>query len=149
MDENLETLPPAPDVTANETEKELVELFAVCKEKVKSLEEELKAATAEYEDVESRLLKLLEDDDKKSSARYEGLGHVTRVEGQVYANIQKGQQNAVLEYLRSMGREDMIKTVVHSATLTSFVNQCLKQNEPLPPGVTHYRPKWLTFYPTK
>lgn len=140
---------PAPPETANEDERTLVEKFMKAKTEVEELEKALKLAAKNAEDVEVRLMKLLEDDEKKSSAKYQGLGHCTIVEGKVYASIEKGQQETVLDYLKGIGRSDMIKTVVHSATLTSYVNQCLKQNEPIPPGVTHYRPKWINFYPAK
>ncbi len=153
MDETKEELEaaidPAPEETANEDERTLVEKFHVAKLEAEDLDKRAKAASKAADDIEARLMKLLEDDEKKSSARYQGLGHVTLVEGQVYASISKGCQEQVISYLKEQGREDMIKTVVHSATLTSYVNQCLKQNQDIPPGVTHYRPKWLNFYPAK
>lgn len=147
--EEQEIIPPAPEGTPNDDEKELVRLFGIAKEEVKILEANLEAAKARLEGYELRLLKLLEDDEKRSSAKYEESGHVTIIEGKVYASIEKGRQADVLDYLRNVGREDMIKTTVHSATLTAYVNQCLQQNDPLPPGVTHYRPKWLNFYKSK
>ena len=142
-------LEPAPPETANDDERTLVERFSSLKLRVDELDTALKIATKECEETEARLMKLLEDDEKKCSAKYQGLGHVTIVEGKGYSAIEKGRQEDVLGYLKEIGRDDMIKTTVHSATLTAFVNQCLKQNEPLPPGVTHYRPKWLNFYKAK
>ncbi len=109
----------------------------------------LKAKNKQLLAIEERLMKLLEDDEKKSSAKYEGVGHVTIVEGAAQASIEKGRQPEVLEYLNKIGRVDMIKTTVHSATLSVFVRDCLKQNLEIPPGVTFYKPKWLNFYPVK
>ena len=151
MDEVKEQLvvEPAAEETANETERELVVKFKAAKEILDIAKKALEVAQANHDALNDQLLKLLEDDDKKSSAKYEGIGHVTKIEGQVYASILKGMQDDVLNYLRQIERDDMIKTVVHPATLTAFVNQRLKENEPLPPGVTHYRPKWVNFYPAK
>lgn len=144
-----EALAPAPVETANEDEKSLVEKFKTARERVEALKAECKAAEIEYENVESKLIKLLEDDEKRSSARYEGIGHVTIIEGAAHASIEKGRQPEVIDYLKQSGRADMIKTTVHAATLSTYVRECLKQNAELPPGVTFYKPKYLNFYSIK
>lgn len=139
----------APEETANDDERTLIIKFREAKNAVELLEDKLSLAKTELNAIENTLISLLEDDDKKASAKYEGLGHVVKIEGAAQASIEKGRQEDVLNYIKSIGRDDMIKTSIHPATLTSYVNQCLKQNEPLPQGVTFYRPKYLRFYEAK
>lgn len=144
-----EIITPAAEETANEDEKTLIENYAQAKFDVEELTAKLDIASKHKNAIEDRLIRLLEDDDKSASARYENLGHVCIVEGAAYASIEKGRADDVLNYLRNIGRDDMIKTSVHSATLSSFVREQLKQNADLPPGVTFYKPKGLRFYPAK
>ncbi len=94
-------------------------------------------------------MKLLEDDEKRSSAKYEGLGHVTIIDGATYASIEKGRQGEVLETLKGLGRDDLIETKVQSAKLSTYVRECLNQNLDIPAGVTYYNKRWLNFYPAK
>lgn len=147
--ENPELETPAEEVTANIDEKLLIEQFKNQKEFVDILNQKLKKSTEELESIEAQLISLLEDDGKTASARYEGLGHVIIVEGAAFASIEKGRQEEVMEFVKTIGREDMIKTSIHSATLSTFVREQLKRNEALPPGVTFYKPKTLRFYQAK
>lgn len=135
-----------PEGTANPTERELVERFVAAETEVEQLKNQLKEANDRLEKANDDLLKLLDDDDKKSSAKYEGLGHVTKVDGAAQASIEKGRQEEVLQFLKENGREDMIKTTVAAPTLSTYVRECLKNNDPLPPGVTFYKPRWINFY---
>lgn len=138
-----------PGEQPNIDEKILIERFKEKKALKEMYDQKLKEVTVEFESIEAQLISLLEDDGKSASARYEGLGHVVIVEGNTYASIEKGRQEDVINSLISLGREDMIKTTVHSATLSSFVKEQLKQNLPLPEGITFYRPKGLRFYQEK
>lgn len=149
MSDTVEESLIAPSEASNESEKNLLEMFAIAKKEVEGLAILLENATKNKALIEDKLMRLLEDDDKVASAKYEGLGHVVIVEGAAYASIEKGRSDDVLAYLKSVGREDMIKTSVHSATLSSFVREQLKMNADLPPGVTFYKPKGLRFYPVK
>lgn len=144
-----EILNPAPDETANQDERTLLQSYYEYDAEVEELSKKLKAATIKREDTEDKLLKLLEDDDKKASAKYEGLGYAVKMEGAAHASIEKGRQPEVMNYLKGIDREDLIKPTIASATLSTFVRECLKANEPLPPGVTFYKPKYLKFYKAK
>ncbi len=149
MKEELDLATMEPSEISNEDEKSLIAEFVRLNKEKDTMALQLKALTKKTEDIESQLMKLLEDDDKKASAKYEGLGHVVLVEGAAHASIEKGRQEDVIGYLKEQGREDMIKTTVASATLSVFVRDLLKMNQELPPGVTFYKPKWLNFYPIK
>lgn len=139
----------APAQTANQDERSLIEKFKIQKVLVDGLTTTLKEATEHLNNIEAQLISLLEDDGKSASARYEDLGYVVIIEGAAFASIEKGRQEDVLNYLRSIGRDDLIKTSVHSSSLSTFVRENLKQNLPLPSGVTFWKPKNLRFYPSK
>ena len=143
-----EDLPASPE-TANETEKQLIQKYIAQKKVVELQTLELKEATKLRDDYEAKLITMLKDEDKRASAKYEGLGHVTIIEGAAHASIEKGRADEVQKFLREIGREDMIKTSVAAATLSTYVRECLNENKELPPGVSFYRPEWLNFYPVK
>jgi len=135
--------------TANIDEKLLIAQLMDAKSAVDQYNTALKIATERFEKIEAQLISLLEDDGKSASAKYDGLGHVCIVEGAAFASIEKGRQEEVMEFVKSIGRDDMIKTSIHSSTLSTFVREQLKMNEPLPPGVTFYKPKTLRVYAAK
>ena len=133
----------------NLDEKLLVAQLIDAKAAVDQYNTALKIATEKFEGLESQLISLLEDDGKSASAKYDGLGHVCIVEGAAFASIEKGRAEDVMDYVRKIGREDLIKTSIHSSSLSTFVRELLKMNEPLPPGVTFYKPKTLRVYQAK
>ena len=142
-------LEPAASETQNLDEKNLIAKYAELKAQANALDAQLKMVIKERDDVEAKIISLLDDDEKLASAKYEDLGHVVIVEGAAWASIEKGRQDDVLDFFKENGREDMIKTSVHSSTLSTYVRECLKNNDPLPPGVTFYKPRGLRFYPVK
>ena len=138
-----------PGEQPNIDEKILIAKLMDAKAAVDQYNTALKIATEKFEKIEAQLISLLEDDGKSASAKYDGLGHVCLVEGAAFASIEKGRQDDVLDYLRSIGRDDLIKTSVHSSSLSTFVREQLKQNLPLPSGVTFWKPKTLRIYAAK
>ena len=142
-------VPAAPDSTANDEERTLIEKLIASKAKVEKLELELKVLKGEYDETDRKLMSLLEEDGKKATAKYKGLGYVVIVEGAAQASIEKGRQPDVIKQLTEIGRTDMIKTTVAAATLSVYVRDCLKQNLPVPEGVNYYHPKWTRFCPEK
>lgn len=140
---------PAADATANDEERILIETMVAAGAEVDRITADLKAAKEKYDAADRKLMSLLEEDGKKATAKYKGLGYVVVVEGAAQASIQKGMQPHVIKALKDIGREDMIKTVVAPATLSVYVRDCLKQNQPIPDGVNYYLPKWTRFCPEK
>lgn len=133
-----------------EYEKGLVERLKIVTEKKQAAELALEAISKEFNDVEFEIRSFLQDDgDRKKTGEYNGLGWVTVVEQRLSASIEEGFQQDVMDYVKEIGREDLIKTSINSMTLSSFVGQLLKDNQPLPPHVTFFRPKKARFYPAK
>ena len=149
MPEPQTVVEPAAAETANQTEKQLIEKFIAQKKVVEDMTLELKESTKLRDDLEARLMQLLEVEGKAATAKYEGLGHCAIITGAAHASIQKGMADSVKDYLKSIGREDIVKETIAAASLSAFVRECLSQNKELPNGVTFYSPKWINFYPIK
>lgn len=131
-------------------EKTLIEKFKIATEKKSAAQRVLDTAEKEFNDLEFEIRSFLEDDgNRKKTGEYKGLGWVTVVDQRLTASIEEGHQEDVMEYVRSIGRDDLIKTSINSMTLSSFVGQLLEGNQPLPPHVTFFRPKKARFYPAK
>lgn len=140
-------------IETEQRERRLVEEFRDKKASYDALKEEcelkLKQAKDEFMKVEKELMDLLDDQGKKSSATFEGLGKVTAVEPMIIASLVEGQEAVGLHSIRELGRGDMIREGIHWQTLSTFIKGLLKENRPLPEGVTYYQKRWLNFYPTK
>lgn len=131
-------------------EKTLIEKFKIATEKKAAAQRVLDAAEKEFNDIEFEIRSFLEDDgNRKKTGEYIGLGWVTVMDQRLTASIEEGRQQEVMDYVKSIGRDDLIKTSINSITLSSFVSQILEANEPLPPGVNFFRPKKARFYPSK
>lgn len=128
-------------------ERELVEKFAKLHAEVDQSAALLSEKKKLLADVESQLMELLDDEGKKASARFEGVGHVTCVDPTPYASILEGEEQKLFEHLRKIGREDLIKTSVHSMSLSVLVRERLKSGEEIPPGTTYFMKRRLLFTP--
>jgi seryl-tRNA synthetase len=141
--------------SANERERTLVEKFGKLHKEVQGIAAALDEKKREFEDVEAELMDLLDDEGKKSSAKYDNIGHVTCVRPTPRASVIKDEDQTLFEYLKAADREDMIKTTVHPGTLSTYVKECLEaiiRGDPgaqLPPGMTYYLDRRLSFYPIK
>lgn len=134
----------------NDLEEKLVAKFISLNQEAKRAAALLDEKKKELDQIESELLDLLNDENKKSSARFKGIGHVTCLDPIVgNAYILDGQQETLFDYLRSKNREDLIKTSVHHTALASFVGQMLKAGEEAPPGVGYIMKQKLRAYPEK
>lgn len=133
----------------NDVERGLIEKYAALKDLSGQLKIQIANANAEMEKVEAELMQLLDDQGKKSSAKYEGLGHVTCKNPTAWARIIKGQEDNLFNGLREIGRDDLLKLTVHSRTLTTFIRERLENHQPVPEGCEVYYERGLSFYPFK
>ncbi|MFA6100372.1 MAG: hypothetical protein WC750_05925 [Patescibacteria group bacterium] len=131
-------------------ERQLVEKFI-------KLDSDLKRATAvaeelkkEKELVEAELLDLLDDEGKKKSATFMGIGHVTCMEPKA-SQTWVDDEEKLFEHLRSpeIDRGDLIKTAVNSSSLRAYINQYLEEKHEDPPGVGYILKASLRAYPEK
>lgn len=125
---------------------DFLELHAESK-RLMSLAEEKKK---ERDEAEAKLLELLNDEGKKSSARYEGLGHVTCLDPVVgYANIQMDKEEDLFSFLKEIDRVDLIKTAVHPSSLKALISQRLKEGQEIPPFIQIGMVQRLRAFPEK
>lgn len=130
----------------NQGERKLVERYASLCEDVNSLTIQLTEKKKTLEQVESDLIELLDAGNKKSSARYRGIGWVTCVEPKLYASIKKGEEELLFDHLRSLGRDDLIKTTIHTSALSSYVRDAIKNNgAAILPGINYYFKRTMLF----
>lgn len=120
------------------TERDLVIKFRDAKRKKADLELQLAEAQKSLDSAELALIELLESGDKKSSAKYEGIGFVTIKKPRLYASCDKEHELELFEFLKSEGRADLIKTAVNSQSLSSFVGERLENGKSVPEFIKQF-----------
>ena len=128
------------------TERDLVAQFRRAKEKRDNLKDDLKAAQAEYDMTESRLIELLESNSAISTAKYEGLGYAQIQKPRLYASCKEENMERLFDFLREKAREDLIKTTVMPQTLSSFVKECIETGIEIPDYVSYYLKPSIRLY---
>lgn len=131
-------------------EQTLVEQFISINAEHKRLTALANEKKEQLDAVEAELIDLLNDENKKSSGRFKGVGHVTCLEPSVgNAYILKGQEEVLFEFLRNDEREDLIKTSVHHTSLAAYIGQRIKAGLDAPPGCDFKLVQKLRAYPEK
>ena len=120
------------------TERDLVIRFRDAKTKRDEARDVLEKANKEYETAESQLAEALAAQGKKTTAKYEGIGHVTLVKPRLYASCQKENEDQLFAFLREAERGDLIKEAVHSGSLSSFVGQMIEEGQAVPEYINYY-----------
>lgn len=114
------------------TERDLVIELRDARQAKADAQEALSKANEAVERTEMALVELLESGDKKSTAKYEGIGFVIMNKPRVYASFNKENEPLVFEFLKIEGRADMIKQSVNAQTLSGFVKERLELGKGLP-----------------
>lgn len=123
------------------SERELVEQYLILKKQKDSMNKELKDINKALELTIITVCKRLEDEDKQSTAKYEGLGCLQAMPPKIRASIRKPDQESVFETICNLGRGDIIKQSIHPSTLSTFVKEFIENGEPVPDGiVTYFQP---------
>jgi len=131
-------------------ERQLVEKFLVLDADAKRLSAIAEEKKRERDTIEAELLELLNDEGKKASARYEGVGHVTVLDPVVSsAYVLDGQDEILFSYLRDIEREDLIKTIVNHSSLAALLTQHIKEGKEIPSCLGYVMKQKLRAYPEK
>lgn len=120
------------------TERDLVIAFRDAKFKKDTAEEALETAKAEYDKCEKELIEMLEANNATSTAKYEGIGHVSLAKPQLYASCRKENEERLFAFLSSQGRDDLIKQTVNSRSLSGFVKEILDGGMTVPEFISYY-----------
>ena len=105
--------------------------YKEAKSRLEAAEEAKKAATQDFEIIQSKLIEDLEARGASSTAKYD-VGRVSLEKPRLYASVLKENQDLLFSYLKDTGREDLIKPSVHHSTLSSYVSEKYEVGESLP-----------------
>lgn len=127
-------------------EQELVSQYKAQNEAVKELEAKLKEADKALEETKAKLTELMQAQGKERTATYEGVGYVSLIKPKVRANCLEEFKPNLFEYLRYIGREDLVKETVNPQSLSSFVKEKLENGDSLPEFINYYLEPQIRFY---
>lgn len=120
------------------TERDLVIKFRDVKLKKEKAEDAFEDAKSEYDKCEKELIEMLEANNATSTAKYEGIGHVSLVKPQLYASCKKENEEKLFAFLNTQGREDLIKQTVNSRSLSGFVKEIVDGGMTVPEFISYY-----------
>ena len=120
-----------------ETHRQFVEAYVIARRKYEELQANADAANAAYREAYGKLAVFMQEGGLKT-LKYDDLGAVTLKEPTVRPNILKENQDKLFEYVRSIGREDVIKANIHPSTLGALIRGLLAEGQALPEFVGYY-----------
>ena len=120
------------------TERDLVIMFKEAKEKKARKENSLEYAIKELEIITSRLIEYLESKSATATASYEGVGYAQINKPKLYATCNKENIEKLIALLKSLSRDDMIKTGVSPQSLSTFVSECIDNGKQVPEYISYY-----------
>ena len=118
------------------TERELVLEYSKAKEEVETLEDKLKTAKDRFEKAQSKLVEELQLKGASQTAKYDGVGRITILKPLVGAR--SINEEALFNYLKQIGRDDLMKMSVHHKTLSSFVKEMLDGGQGIPDFIEYW-----------
>lgn len=134
-------------IDTGEREKQLVTQYAELKGKKAKIDADLKEINAQLYGLEQEIALYLESQDKKSTARYEGIGHLTLAEPVARVRVDKEQEGVLFDWLRKNELGDIIRTNVNSNTLGAVVRNRLKDGFSEPPGCIVFYQRNIVYTP--
>jgi len=117
------------------TERELVLEYKLAKDEVEELDEKLKTAKDRFDKAQAKLIEELQSKGASQTAKYDGVGRITILKPLVWARSL--DEEKLFNYLKEVGRDDLMKTTVHNATLRSYVRECIEVGKELPDFIEH------------
>lgn len=133
-------------MTTTINERDLVLKLRDAKARKEEAELTLEAANKECAAAEAALIESLTARNAEATARYDGVGYCGLVKPRLYASFRKEFEPQVFEYLKTQGREDLIKATVNAQSLSGFVGEMLSGGKALPEFITYYLKQSVRFY---
>lgn len=128
------------------TERDLVIEFKRAREKRDLLKDDLKSAQEELDRTEACLIEFLDAHSAVQTARYKGIGYAQIQKPRLYANCRQERMEELFSFLRSLNRDDLIKTTVMPQSLSSFTSECIEEGVELPEFITYYLKPSIRLY---
>lgn len=126
-------------------ERELVKEFAEAEADKKRLEAELSEANKRIQIAKMKLIEYLESHEATETRKYEGLGQCSLGNPKLRARFLKENEERVFEYVRSMGREDILKFNIHHSSFSMFVKEMMDFGHSLPNEIEIYMEPVIKF----
>ena len=127
-------------------ERSLVLELKQAKEAKIKVKETLDVLEKHIAKVETDLFDLLEAKQAKSTSKYEGIGYAQIQKPRLYASCNEENMPKLIEYLISIDRGDMIKTIVKPQTLSAFVAEQLQNGTEINASVSYYLKPTIKLY---
>jgi hypothetical protein len=127
-------------------ERELLEQYINCRKESESKEAACAEAKKKLDKAEFELIEYMENNSLAATAKYDHLGYAILMKPKVYANCDNDDLEKLYDFLKSEGREDLIKTTVSKPTLTTYVRARLEEGKELPEYIKYYFKQSLKLY---
>lgn len=114
------------------TEQELVMEYRMTYDALEKAEQAKKDAAERFNKAKAMLIEDMEKRNATATAKYEGIGRVSLLKPELFARVDKANQEELYSYLNQIGRNDLFRQTVHHATLTSFAKEMSEKGDPLP-----------------
>lgn len=118
------------------TERELVLEYKLAKDEVDELEEKLKKAKDKFEKAQAQLVEELQSKGASQTAKYDGVGRISVLKPLIGARSL--DEETLFEYLRKIGRDDLLKLTCHHRTLSAFVKERLEEGSEIPECIEYW-----------
>jgi len=128
------------------TERDLVINCKKAKEELDRLSQLQDEAKKRFDDAEMKMIDYLQSTGADASARYDGVGHISLSKPRVFASCLKQNEQDIKDQLRKAGRGDLIREVVHPASLSSYVGELLELGKAIPPGINYHLQTKIRIY---
>ena len=120
-----------------EIHRKLVSEYVEHRKKYEEIKATLNEAQEAYKDSAGKLAEFMMQHALKT-LKYDDLGAVTLKEPIVRPNVLKENEEKLFEFVKSIGRGEVIKASIHPSTLGSLIKSLLSEGQTLPEFVGYY-----------
>lgn len=125
------------------SEFDLVKKLVGLKEQKSKAAEALEQLKSEYAAAEDEMFDYLSKRDIESTKVYEGLGRVSISGQKTMASIVEENKAQAFDWIRGIGRDELIKPTIHPGTLSSFVDELRNEGKDIPKFISYFfKPKF-------
>ena len=118
----------------------MLEAVLEAREQVERLKGELQVANKDKQEAEGKLIELMDLTGEKSVKLDTKFGLMLMIrKDTLYVSVKEDSREKLLLWVdEECGRSDMIRKTIHNKTLQSFINQRIKDGEPVPAFISTY-----------
>lgn len=125
-------------MAGNRTERDMVMDLRLAKERLDAAKEEKAEAQKAFDKVEAELAEHLTTLGAESTASYDGVGYAKMNKPRLYASCLKENEEALKDYLRKQGREDLVRETVAAPALSAYAAELIAEGKEVPPIINYY-----------